>query len=129
VLFTYIIYRVFILVKLVWEDYMKKLLLYLTCVVFILSSFTRFNNPGAEASDIYYNPANGHYYELISGPLTWPEIETIVAASNYQGCPGHLITITSQEEQDFVVSDLSEAVNLGYCIGAYQPPGSPEPAG
>ncbi|MBL9163752.1 MAG: hypothetical protein JNL18_13555 [Planctomycetaceae bacterium] len=51
------------------------------------------------------NPANGHYYELIkfrSGTLTFAESIAAAGAKSYQGIPGHLVTITSQAEQDFI---------------------------
>lgn len=50
-----------------------------------------------------YNPANGHYYQRISSlRLTFDEVLTQAAGMSHLGIPGHLATITSQAEQDFL---------------------------
>lgn len=74
---------------------------------------------------------NGHYYELSRNGVPWPEAESLAAASSYLGLPGHLATVTSQEENDFIVTNFFDPseVNIGrvFSIGGYQPPNSPEP--
>lgn len=50
-----------------------------------------------------YNPANGHYYQRISAfSLTFDEVLTQAAGMSHLGVPGHLATLTSQAEQDFL---------------------------
>ncbi len=51
-----------------------------------------------------YNPANGHYYELIENSSTWYSARDAAAGMSYNGMQGHLATITSSEENDFVVN-------------------------
>ena len=49
------------------------------------------------------NPANGHFYELIrKGGITWQDARDAAAASVFNGVNGHLVTITSAAENDFV---------------------------
>jgi len=77
---------------------------------------------------------NDHAYDAIaaSGGINWVDSRDAAAAMTLGGCPGYLVSITSQAENDFIVANLSEALpegKRGYWIGAWQPPGSPEPAG
>lgn len=60
------------------------------------------------AAPIYaqvYNPANGHYYELVENSLSWGNARSAAAGMSYNGMQGHLATITSQDEHDFVLSE------------------------
>ena len=76
---------------------------------------------------------NGHYYLPIATPypISWSDAN---AVANMLG--GHLATITSVEENDFVFSLIDDeiywypSVNIrGPWIGGYQLPGSTEPDG
>ena len=59
--------------------------------------------PGISAP--VWNPENGHYYELVYSPNTvWLFAESIASVSEIDGIRGHLVTITSQSENDFVAS-------------------------
>ncbi|NMC14834.1 MAG: hypothetical protein GYA34_18355 [Chloroflexi bacterium] len=63
----------------------------------------------------------GHYYSLTSSAKTWQNAE-----AEAQGLGGHLVTIRSQSENDWLKSNFTQS-NLW--IGLYQPSGSSEPAG
>jgi hypothetical protein len=78
---------------------------------------------------------NGHCYQAVLAPgLSWDDAN---AACETRG--GHLVTITSEEENAFVFSLVSgdsafwylDALNngLGPWLGGYQPDGSAEPDG
>jgi hypothetical protein len=74
------------------------------------------------------NPGNGHYYEVISttnGLFTWQEAADDAETRSFGGVFGHLVTITSQQENDFLRDDLN--IPLDSWIGAFQPPGTGEP--
>ena len=59
-----------------------------------------------------YNPANGHYYDILSAEgINWYEARDAAAASTYNGWPGHLATITSSQEQSFLESNFSPPIN------------------
>jgi hypothetical protein len=75
------------------------------------------------------NPDNGHYYRGISTPTDWHSAKALAESMKYRGCSGHLATITSQEESDFVAANLPWATSLAYWLGGIQPPGSAEPDG
>ena len=77
---------------------------------------------------------NGHYYELFEMTgKTWQEAKDLAEQQTYMGYKGHLVTITSQSEQDFIKSNIlnTSLPPLGntYYIGAYQEAGATEPAG
>ena len=75
---------------------------------------------------------NGHYYEVVNPTtgVTWQQAKLLAESSSFLGVNGHLATITSAAENNFVQSILPPgAVTYGYYLGGYQPPGSVEPAG
>lgn len=82
------------------------------------------------------NPDNGNYYDAIATPggVTWDAANIAAQAIDFNGCQGHLATITSQIENDFIVTNFPQAptpdaMGRVYWFGGFQPPGSPEPAG
>jgi len=77
-----------------------------------------------------YYSVNGHYYNAVSVPegITWTDAKTAAESSTYLGMSGHLATITSQGENDFIYNNLGMTLS-DYLLGAYQPEGSQEPDG
>jgi Lectin C-type domain len=77
--------------------------------------------------------ANGHYYDVVtsSGVITWSEAEVAARVLSWQGFQGHLATITSQAENNFIRGILpSQTFQYPTCwIGGFQAPGSLEPNG
>lgn len=76
---------------------------------------------------------NGHYYEYAASEdvVSWIEANALANSMSWMGLDGHLATITSQSENDFIRSLLpSHPVEYAGCwLGGLQLPGSPEPAG
>ena len=56
---------------------------------------------------------NGHWYEFVSDKVNWTEAKRRAASSTYNGLSGYLVTITSQEENDFIANNLSENSWIG----------------
>ncbi len=78
------------------------------------------------AAPIYYS-GNGHYYEVISVPgITWEDAKNAAQSLSYSGMNGHLATVTSQDENDFIVNNIDSAEHW---LGGFQPYGSAEPDG
>ncbi len=75
------------------------------------------------------NPANGPWYETVPGAISWMNAHTASQKKAYQGLPGHLATITSAAESQFVVSQFPELANPALCLGGFQPDGNVEPSG
>jgi hypothetical protein len=79
-------------------------------------------------------PGNGHWYKAVAhSGINWADAE---AAAESVG--GHLVTLTSAEENDFVFSLIDSPEywrvdaynsNIGPWTGGLQPAGSPEPGG
>jgi hypothetical protein len=82
------------------------------------------------------NPENGHFYEAVTvlDGLTWEDAEALSRGWSFNGVAGHLLTITSENESDFVVTYFPQAVVSGpgrstFWLGGSQPLGSDEPSG
>ena len=77
----------------------------------------------------FLNPANGHYYEAIPAPngIDWFAADAVANSLTFQGVPGHLATITSQGENDFIANEFLAPGVGDHWIGGFQPAGSPEP--
>ncbi|GEM_PF-1629751 len=64
------------------------------------------------------NPLNHHVYKMVTGYMDWSAARDAAAATTYEGATGHLATITSAEEQQFIQTQLG---SVAYCwIGGYQ---------
>ena len=80
-------------------------------------------------AQMVYNPANGHYYERVDTKLTFDAAQADAATRTYMGFHGYLVSITSKAENDFLINNLGGDLIRNTWIGAFQPPGSVEPAG
>lgn len=50
---------------------------------------------------------NDHWYEFITAATTWDQARTNAAASSHMGLSGHLVTLTSTAEKNFVFNTVS----------------------
>ena len=93
------------------------------------------SNPAATCPTGTVTWTNGHQYEAVLAPgLSWDDAEDSCEARG-----GHLVTITSAEENAFVFGLVRcdddfwyvdmYGNGLGPWLGAYQPDGSEEPSG
>lgn len=58
-----------------------------------------------------YNPANKHVYQVITAGgegITWDDAFIEASEMEYGGVNGYLVTITSEEENDFIISRLDQ---------------------
>lgn len=60
-----------------------------------------------------YYPGNGHLYQYVSGPSTWADAKSAASASSKYGAGGYLATITSQGENDFILTQLKSDSWIG----------------
>jgi len=94
---------------------MKELLVLLAASFLVL-----FSSSDASSTPVQWtSDGNGHYYELfLNDYITWTDANSAANAKTYNGMPGHLATLTSQEENAFVF-------NLGdvgcFWLGGFQP--------
>lgn len=95
----------------------------------------------ASAAPVQWTIADGgndHWYEIIQDPqlpyMTWTQAKSAAESASYLGMQGHLATLTSQGENDFVgnTTFLGDSVGLysdNVWIGGYQTSNDDEPAG
>ena len=69
----------------------------------------------AQAAPTFF-AGTGHYYEYISVALTQPAAFTAADAATLSGHDGYLVTITSQDEQDFLTDLVSDSNNGGHVL-------------
>lgn len=79
------------------------------------------------------NPSNGNYYEFIEvDNLSWADAKAYAETLSYNGMPGHLATIGSKKEADFIQDNFRTLFSVGSpCrfawLGSYQLEDSPAP--
>ena len=56
----------------------------------------------------YYNPSNGHFYRPISTTATYDNAKTLSAAQTFKGQTGYLVTLTSADEENFVILNVPQ---------------------
>jgi len=75
--------------------------------------------PGARAAQAqpvewsFADGGNGHFYQFVAPPggITWTDANAAAEDSTFLGTSGHLATITSQEEWDFLRDNFPRAYN------------------
>jgi hypothetical protein len=83
-------------------------------------------------TDVLFCSATGHYYQRIDVSHNWDVAKSEAESLVFRGASGHLATITSQEEQDFIATNVMPSApwpEVRYWLGGYQPSGSAEPGG
>ena len=78
---------------------------------------------------IALNSANGHVYEVVFGPepFPWYEAKAQAKSRSFGGRQGHLATITSQAENDFIAASFPDAASGCCWLGGNQPGDTPAP--
>jgi hypothetical protein len=70
-----------------------------------------------------FNPDNGHYYDVVQAPgITWDAARAQALGSFYSGLQGHLATITSAQEHDYVNQAIIANGGGEMWAGGYQDP-------
>jgi len=82
----------------------------------------------AFSAPIYFS-GTGHWYEVVSAPtgINWTDAKTSAESSQYDGTQGHLATIESQAENDFVWYTLGNSTLQDFWLGGSQTVCTPEP--
>jgi len=80
---------------------------------------------GALATPIQW-AGNGHWYDAVAVPgnINWVDANALASSSSYVGLSGHLVTITSAQENAFVATTFPAASGssslFGYWLGGRQ---------
>jgi len=70
---------------------------------------------------VYYWEGNGHWYEVIIESFTWEDARAAAEGRVWEGVNGHLATITTQEESDFIETTFGWDLFSSW-LGGYQDP-------
>ena len=57
----------------------------------------------SQVTGMYYNPTNGHMYQSVNAYVDYVTAKSLATQSTFDGVQGYLVTITSQDEQNFIV--------------------------
>ena len=87
--------------------------------------------PRLEATPIPWAHPDGttHYYERVDDLFTWSEARLLAEGMSHDGRYGHLVTITTQAEYEFLRAGPLGSFAPAEWTGGFQAPGSPEPDG
>lgn len=103
----------------------------------VLVALVPVGSNSAIADTVQWKPedgGNGHWYELVASPVTWSNAKVAAEGMVFLGVSGHLVTLTSAEENEFVFSNvydraLHEAAWIGLtddeAFGGYESFGQP----
>jgi len=78
------------------------------------------------------NPANGHYYQVVSTTVDWNTADQMARSMTHLGLPGHLATLANAAEDQFVYFTLAGGPLGNAWLGGYQDLNAPsysEPLG
>jgi len=70
----------------------------------------------SQSPNIVLDPQSGHYYQLVTSAVSWDDARAAAEAITFQGMQGHLATITSQAENDFVSALIPATEIPGYAV-------------
>lgn len=107
--------------KTIWAKTRYKLIVTAICIVGISATLL----PRAEATPIVFG-SNAYEFVQVSNPFTnntWSAASAAASASVFNGANGHLATITSQAENNFIISlttPLFTGFNGAWLGGDYQ---------
>lgn len=97
----------------------RNILVTLFVVVLVLGAF------GSVSAEPLQWSGNGHFYEVSNVSLHWSDAKVFAENQTFNGMKGHLVTITSAEEDAFIMQlDLPDTY---YHTGALQQQGTQDP--
>ncbi len=99
---------------------------YVTCLLIAVAVVSQAAATPIEWSSV--EGGNGHYYEVVavSEAINWSGAKDEAKRKTHDGLVGHLVTLTSQEENTFVTELMAGNEDTGWA-GGFQLPNSEEP--
>lgn len=96
--------------------------------ILVFGFLINFTPLDAQAEPIQW-VSNGHWYDVVdASAINWLEANAVASTKQFNGLKGHLVTITSEAENQFLINSFG--ANLGdRWIGGFQAEGAPEPNG
>ncbi len=56
----------------------------------------------------YYNATNGHFYKPVATTATYTDSKILASQQQFKGQTGYLVTITSADEQNFILANVPQ---------------------
>lgn len=81
---------------------MNRFVVAIAWVVVLLRGSAALAQPVVLPTDPVLNPSNGHYYQFVAPRVTFQQALAATQSASYLGVPGHLVTITSDAENEFI---------------------------
>jgi hypothetical protein len=63
----------------------------------------------------FYNPINGHFYRPIAAGATYDNAKALSAGQTFKGQTGYLVTITSANEESFIITNVPQT-NIWFAL-------------
>ena len=63
----------------------------------------------------FYNPINGHFYRPIATGATYDNAKALSAGQTFKGQTGYLVTITSANEESFIITNVPQT-NIWFAL-------------
>jgi hypothetical protein len=63
----------------------------------------------------FYNPINGHFYRPIAAGATYDNAKTLSSGQIFKGQTGYLVTITSANEESFIITNVPQS-NIWFAL-------------
>ena len=98
---------------------MKKLLVALGIAALSTGAMAQYS-----AGSVFQDVSTGHYYQLFSGSATWNAANTYAGTLSHNGYQGHLASVTSQNETNYLVTTFGGSSLADKSIGGIQATGS-----
>ena len=92
----------------------------------VLEHYRR-HSPGEYVQWKTEDGGNGHWYGIVKYNGTWAQAKAHSEQQFWKGSQGHLCTVTSPDENDFILGNLSKSQSAW--LGGYQVDKTAEPAG
>ena len=67
------------------------------------------------AGTVFYNPLTEHFYEYVSGTISWTNSKTSASNRSYFGRVGYLATMSSEAENNFIWRIMANDAWFGAC--------------
>ena len=75
----------------------------------------------AGADPVFY-PGTGNYYDFVNGLMDWQDAVLIAGGLEFEGKPGHLATVTSLDENEFIANTFASGQNEFFAwLAGYEP--------
>jgi hypothetical protein len=89
----------------------------LLVAIFLVLASTSFGAP-------VYSIVTGHWYERVDASISWVDAKAVAESRSFNGAQGYLATITSDQENRWIVDNLGGAATLDHWLGGYNDQGT-----